>query len=284
MRNFLKGLVAGLGGVSPGLSGSVLLILMGLYHPVLEALGSLFQHPRAKLRFLLPIVAGMLTGVLLFSKVIDLCLTTWEMPTRFCFLGLILGTVPLFYQQVRQKGFARRHWVLVVLALALGTWLFAAHPALFAPVQDPTLLQSVLLGLAVAATAILPGLDPAAVLSALGFYTLYVRSLADFDISVLLPMVLGLAAGAVVLSRVMTVLFRRWYTVTFSLLFGLFLSMLPQMLNERCVLGADPTSALALLLAGLGFLLSYSLGDLPRIRQRIRAALARRRPQQRRSK
>lgn len=284
MRNFLKGIVAGLGGVSPGLSGSVLLILMGLYHPVLEALGSLLQHPRAKLRFLLPIVAGMLTGVLLFSKVIDLCLTTWEMPTRFCFLGLILGTVPLFYQQVRQKGFARRHWVLVILALALGTWLFAAHPALFAPVQDPTLLQSVLLGLAVAATAILPGLDPAAVLSALGFYTLYVRSLADFDISVLLPMVLGLAAGAVVLSRVMTVLFRRWYTVTFSLLFGLFLSMLPQMLNERCVLGADPTSALALLLAGLGFLLSYSLGDLPRIRQRIRAALARRRPQQRRSK
>lgn len=284
MRSFLKGIVAGLGGVSPGLSGSVLLILMGLYHPVLEALASLFRHFRKNLRFLLPIVAGMLTGVLLFSKVIDHCLTTWEMPTRFCFLGLILGTLPLFYQQVRQKGFARRYWSLILLAAGLGTWLFAAHPALFATVQDPTLAQSVFLGVAVAATAILPGLDPAAVLSALGYYSLYVQSLADFDISVLAPMVLGLAAGAVVLSKVMTTLFRRCYTAAFSVLFGLFLSMIPQMLNEQCVLGADPTSALSLLLAVLGFALSYVLGDFPRFQQRIQAALARRRLQQRRSK
>lgn len=284
MRNFFKGIVAGLGGVSPGLSGSVLLILMGLYHPILEALASLFRRGRENLRFLLPIVAGMLTGVLLFSKVIDLCLTTWEMPTRFCFLGLILGTIPLFYQQVRQEGFARRYWALILLSLGLGIWLFAAHPALFAPVQDPTLAQSVFLGFAVAATAILPGLDPAAVLSALGYYTLYVHSLADFDISVLLPMVLGLAAGAVVLSKVMTALFRRWYTATFSLLFGLFLSMVSQMLTERCTLGADPTSALSLLLAALGFALSYFLGDFHRNVHRIRAALARRPLQQRRSK
>ena len=39
MVNFLKGIVAGIGGVSPGLSGSVLLILLGLYHQTLEALG-----------------------------------------------------------------------------------------------------------------------------------------------------------------------------------------------------------------------------------------------------
>ena len=31
MKNFLKGIIVGIGGVSPGLSGSVLLIIFGLY-------------------------------------------------------------------------------------------------------------------------------------------------------------------------------------------------------------------------------------------------------------
>ena len=107
MVNFLKGIVAGIGGVSPGLSGSVLLILLGLYHQTLEALGTLLTRFKQNIRFLLPIVLGMVTGVLLFSKVIDFCLTQYEMPTRFCFLGLILGTIPLFYREVKKEGFSR---------------------------------------------------------------------------------------------------------------------------------------------------------------------------------
>ena len=76
MIHFLKGIVAGIGGVSPGLSGSVLLILLGLYHQTLEALGTLLTRFKSNLRFLLPIVLGLVTGVLLFSKVIDFCLTS----------------------------------------------------------------------------------------------------------------------------------------------------------------------------------------------------------------
>ena len=72
MVNFLKGIVAGIGGIAPGLSGTVLLILMGLYRPVLDALGSVFSDFKKKVRFLLPIVAGMILGVLVFSRVIGL--------------------------------------------------------------------------------------------------------------------------------------------------------------------------------------------------------------------
>ena len=75
MINFLKGIIAGIGGVSPGLSGSVLLIICGLYQKVLDALGSLLKDFRRNVKFLLPIVSGMLIGVLLFSKVIDFFLT-----------------------------------------------------------------------------------------------------------------------------------------------------------------------------------------------------------------
>ena len=47
-KNFLKGIIVGIGGVAPGLSGSVLLIIFGLYQKTLEALGSLFINFKNK--------------------------------------------------------------------------------------------------------------------------------------------------------------------------------------------------------------------------------------------
>jgi len=269
MKVFLKGIIAGIGGVAPGLSGSVLLIIMGLYRKVLDALGTLLTDFKKNIRFLLPVVAGMFVGVLLFSKVIDFFLASYEMPTRFCFLGLILGTVPLFYREVRKEGFHWAYYPVILLSTALGTWFFTWNPNAFPQVSEPNVMQSVVLGVAVAATAIIPGVDTAVLLSSLGLYEAYVRALATFDIGVLAPMVLGLAAGAVVISWLMSRLFQRFYTATFSIVFGIFLAMIPNMLNESCILGWDIQTAVSLLVMVLGFLVSWFLGDLENNKQRI---------------
>lgn len=273
MERFLKGIIVGLGGVAPGLSGSVLLIIFGLYQKTLDALGSLLTDLRKNLRFLLPLVAGMFLGVLLFSKLIDFCLTGYEMPTRFCFLGLILGTVPMVWKEVRKEGFSRKHYGVIALAAAAGFWMFTLNGEGFPQVTDPTLAQCVCLGVAVAATAIIPGVDPAVFLSSLGFYEMYVGALADFDLGILLPMVVGLAAGAVGISFIMSLLFRRFYTVVFSVIFGIFLSMIPNMLSENCVLAFNMVSAVSLGLMMLGFGVSWYLGDLPRHNAWVKAKL-----------
>ena len=277
MERFFKGIIVGLGGVAPGLSGSVLLIIFGLYRKTLEALGTLLRDLRKNLRFLLPLVAGMFTGVLLFSRFLDFCLGTYEIPTRFCFLGLILGTLPMVWREVKKEGLAKDHYLLIALAAVAGTWLFTVNPNAFPQVTDPTVIQSILLGAAVAATAIIPGVDPAVFLSTLGFYEMYVHALAVFDLSVLGPMVIGLAVGAVGISFGMSWLFKRFYTVTYCLIFGIFLSMIPNMLNESCVLGPNGQSAAALVLLVLGFGLSFYLGNLEENNRRIRALFKRKR-------
>ena len=263
MDRFFKGIIVGLGGVAPGLSGSVLLIIFGLYQKTLDALGSLLKDFRKNLRFLAPLVAGMFLGVLLFSKVIDFFLNHYEMPTRFCFLGLILGTLPMVWQEVRKEGFSRKYYGVIVLAAVFGTWFFTVNPNAFPQVTDPTLLQKLLLGVAVAATAIIPGVDPAVFLSTLGFYEMYVSALANVDLAVLIPMAAGLAAGAVGISCTMSWLFRRFYTAAFSVIFGIFLSMIPNMLTESCILGWNGASAVSVAVLVMGFLISWFLGDLP---------------------
>lgn len=270
MERFFKGIIVGLGGVAPGLSGSVLLIIFGLYQKTLEALGTLAVNFRKNIRFLLPLVCGMFLGVLLFSKLINFCLGKYEMPTRFCFLGLIIGTVPMVWQEVRKEGFSKKYGVLVFLAAVLGTWMFTVNAGAFPQVVSPTLIQKILLGVAVAATAIIPGVDPAVFLSSLGFYEMYVRALADFDTTILLPMVLGLALGAVGISYFMSLLFKRFYTASYSIIFGIFLSMIPNMLSESCVLGMNGASVVSLILLVLGFLVSWYLGDIRKHNARLR--------------
>ena len=270
MKNFFKGIIVGLGGVAPGLSGSVLLIIFGLYQEVLDALGTLFVNFKKKVFFLLPIVCGMGIGVLIFSKILNFFLNHYEVPTRFCFLGLILGTVPLFYKEVKKNGFSANYYLLIVLAAVCGTWMFTLNPNAFPQIEDPTLLQSVILGVAVAATAIIPGVDPAVLLSSLGFYEMYVSALANVDFSILIPMVGGLAAGAVAISFTMSRLFKRFYTASFSVIFGIFLSMIPNMLTENCVLGWDAASAVSIAVLILGFLVSWYLGDIQNHNARLK--------------
>ena len=273
MERFFKGIIVGIGGVAPGLSGSVLLIIFGLYQKTLEALGSIWKDLRKNLRFLLPLVAGMFVGVLLFSRVIDFCLGYYEMPTRFCFLGLILGTLPMVWREVRKEGFSWYHFLLVALAAVAGTWFFTVNPNAFPQVTDPTLLQCIALGVAVAATAIIPGVDPAVFLSTLGFYEMYVHALAIFDTAILIPMVLGLGIGAVGISFGMSLLFRRFYTGTYSVIFGIFLSMIPNMLTENCRPGWNGTTLASLLLLVAGFGLSWYLGDLENNNRRLKKLL-----------
>ena len=260
---FLKGIIVGIGGVAPGLSGSVLLIIFGMYRQTLDALGSLLKDFRKNIAFLLPLVAGMILGVLAFSKVIDFCLRTFEMPTRFCFLGLIVGTLPMVWQEVKKEGFSKGYYFVILLAFALGIWFFTANPNAFPQVTNPNLLQKILLGAAVAMTAIVPGVDPAVFLSTLGFYEMYVSALANVDLAVLVPMVAGLAAGAVAISCTMSWLFRRFYTAAFSVIFGIFLSMIPNMLTEECILGWNSASAVSVAVLVMGFLISWFSGDLP---------------------
>ena len=274
MDLLFKGIIVGLGGVAPGLSGSVLLIIFGLYQKTLEALGSLLTHFRKNVRFLAPLVAGMFLGVLLFSKLIDFFLNAYEMPTRFCFLGLILGTLPMVWQEVRKEGFSGGYYAVIALAALAGIWFFTVNPNAFPQVTDPTLLQKLLLGVAVAATAIIPGVDPAVFLSTLGLYEMYVSALANLELSILIPMVGGLAVGAVVISSAMSWLFRRFYTASFSVIFGIFLSMIPNLLTEDCRLGWNGASAVSVAVLLLGFLISWYLGDIPRHNALLKARFA----------
>ncbi len=271
MRNLLKGIIVGIGGIAPGLSGSVLLVILGLYQQTIEAIGNLFKDVKKNVTFLVPLFIGFGIGVLLFSKVINFLLSNFEAQTRFAFLGLVLGTIPLFYKEVKKEGFSKKYYFIIIASLAIGIGLFAINKNAFPKITEPNLLQSVLLGVAVAGSSIIPGVDSAVILSSLGLYELYVSSLANLNLSVLIPAGVGLAIGAIVISWAISKLVKKYYTITFSVIFGLFISIIPSILNEKCMLAFNIKSVMSIVIFIVSFGISYYLGNIKENNIRLRS-------------
>lgn len=268
--NFLKGIVVGIGGIAPGLSGSVMLLILGLYEKIVNIIGSFFKNIKNNIIFLIPIGLGMVTGVVLFSKIVDFMLENYEFHTRYLFLGLVLGTVPLFYKEVTKNGYAKKYIFVTLVAAAVGFYLFSINKTYFAPVENPNLLQSAWLGVAVAGSSIIPGVDSAVILSSLGLYELYVSSLADLNMTILIPAGVGLVVGIFGISFIMKIFINKFYTMTFSIVFGLFISIIPNILNSSNKITSMPELWIAIGLIVFGFLFSFYLGDIKANNERIK--------------
>ena len=273
MHNFLKGIIVGTDGIASGLSGSVLLVILGLYQKTITAIGTLFKNFKKNVAFLFPLCLGFGVGVIIFSKIVDFLLGNFEMYTRFAFLGLVLGTVPLFYKEVKKEGFNKKYYIVILLSAIAGFSLFFLNKDLFPVITNPNIFQSVLLGIAVAGSSIVPGVDSAVILSSLGLYELYVGSIADFNLSVLIPAGVGLVIGVLVISFIMNKLISKFYTMTFSIIFGLFLSIIPNVLNDSCALGLNANSVISIIILILGFGVSYFLGDIKGNIEKIKALI-----------
>lgn len=74
--------------IMPGLSGSLVLLILGGYQTVIQAVSNL----RERFPILIPVAIGIVLGIVLCAKVITLCLKKWHRGTYAVILGLIVGS------------------------------------------------------------------------------------------------------------------------------------------------------------------------------------------------
>lgn len=103
---FLGGIVGSAAMVLPGLSGSYLLLALGLYFPITAGLSQFKDALRAMdlgaathpaLSILLPVGLGVLAGIAGLTNVLKVALHRSPQPTMGFLLGLLLGSVYFLY-------------------------------------------------------------------------------------------------------------------------------------------------------------------------------------------
>lgn len=90
---FFAGMVAISAMVLPGISGSTLLLIFGLYIPILSAIKEVIHFQFDYLPVVIVFGLGVITGILLVIKLIKMALKKFRSQTIYCIIGLMIGSL-----------------------------------------------------------------------------------------------------------------------------------------------------------------------------------------------
>ena len=96
---FLAGTAASASMVIPGISGSMVLMTIGYYYPILATIGNIFDFSMFwhNVSILAPFGIGILVGMLLIAKLITFLLNKFEIKTYFAIFGFIFSSLIVIF-------------------------------------------------------------------------------------------------------------------------------------------------------------------------------------------
>ncbi|MDG1205334.1 MAG: DUF368 domain-containing protein [Pseudomonadales bacterium] len=234
VKIFIIGLVMGAAEVVPGVSGGTIAFITGIYLRLITAIQrftpvvfrDLFKDGisatwlRLDINFLLTLLAGMATSVLLFASGIHYLLDNHPIFIWSLFFGLVLASVILVAKQIARFGWDLGLYVLSGAAFGLVV-------ANLLPVEvSPTPVYLFVAGAVAICAWILPGLSGSYLLLILGLYRGVIEAIKNFDIEPLFYLGMGMLLGIVTFARILDRLFRNYRDATLSLLTGFMLGSL----------------------------------------------------------
>ncbi len=282
----ILGVFIGLAVIVPGVSGSTIAIIFGLYTGMLYAFGNILSDFKRCFVFLLPIGIGVVVGFAAGFLVIQSVFEAYLMQVICLFVGLMIGAVPALTKEIKGQKITPVRGILfavgVLIPLAIGAISIAlssgeATDASFTSFPLWRVLAYLPLGFIVSVTQIVPGLSATAILMAFGQFKPILNSLhRDYifeNPEVLLlyaALGIGFLVGIVCVSRIFSAILKNHKVTAFFMVIGLaFGSIASMFLNtdvyalytEWAANGAVPlpTVAVALVLLIIGFTGSFLL-------------------------
>lgn len=231
---YFKGMAMGAADSVPGISGGTIALVTNIYEELIFSLQSInfkalriltsqgfaaaWRHVNGN--FLLVLLAGVLTSLVLLANLVIFLLDNFNEELLAFFAGLILASSWYVSTKIR-----RWHWShgLSVMAGAAVAVSLAFVPESAA---QPSLLYFFLCGAVAICAMILPGISGAFILILLGAYAPVLDALRNTQIPVILVFAAGCASGLIAFSNVLAWLFRHYHDQTLVFLFGIMLGSL----------------------------------------------------------
>lgn len=267
------GMILGVANVIPGVSGGTMAVVFNIYDRLIGVITLNVKKIVSEWKFILPLVAGMGLGILLFSKAITFLFQNYPVQTNWFFIGIILGSIPMILKRMlvasrngTSTGKGGLPLSVVVCGLvALGvmavmTYLEVSDAG--APIQTeltPLLAAKLVVGLACGTIAmIIPGISGSFLMLVVGIYSTVIAAISDFNIPLLIPAaiggVLGLLGGAKLVRFLMARVPAQTYGAIMGLVLGSILVIFPGFGGGVTVL------ATSLGCAVFGFVVSFFAG------------------------
>jgi putative membrane protein len=250
LKIYAKGILMGICDLIPGISGGTIAFITGIYERLISALKSfnlsllldimkflLGRGDKQKLRqdlkaldlpFLIILFAGILTSILLISKLIIFLLNNYFVYTMVFFIGLIVASSKIIFSHIE------KHHSLNTLVALIGILVGISFLFIVPSHAQPSLWYIVLSGFFAISAMLLPGISGSFILLIMGTYQFMLEALQDIpqNIIPILLFLIGALLGFFVMSRLIFILFKKDKSKTLYFLLGLVIGSLSIPIKE----------------------------------------------------
>ena len=228
---FLKGIAMGLGDSVPGVSGGTIAVITNIYERLIfairsidgRAVRSLFVMQFAKFwqhidgNFLLLVVLGALTGLIISANTVLYLLANYPEPLMAFFIGLILASTWILRSKYERNNYLI--WASVLFGIGVAVLVGSLEPR----IANVNPFYVFICGAIGICAMILPGLSGAFILLLLGIYQFILTALVQFDVIYIIIFASGCFVGLLGFSRILAWLLKNYHNLTFGFISGMLL-------------------------------------------------------------
>ncbi len=263
-KNFIKenvkivilGIIVGIGGILPGISGGILCVIFGIYEILMETIAHPFKKIFKNAKIIFPFAIGVLIGFFGFANIINSLLINYSNYIFALFLGLTIGMLPSTFKEASKEGTNKKCWIIFGISLVISFLLFLLFE--IKKLQLPlNFISYFICGFAWGISIIIPGLSSSIIIIFLGLYKPMTSGISRLDINVLIPLFIGILITIVTLSKLVDYLFKKNYATFYHFILGFIISSIIFAFPKQFSSFSDLIVQIIFII--IGFIISYFL-------------------------
>jgi len=232
----VKGFCMGAADIVPGVSGSTMAFVLGIYKRFIDSISSFDKVwltacirldyrvaiTRPHLTFITPLVVGIFLAVFFFTHIVPIprLLETHPEQIYGLFFGLITGSIMILINELGNIN--TKDLFVIVVGLSIGLVVITTVPTV-----TPDAWWFIMLSGTLSVCAMLvPGISGSFVLLLLGKYAHVLNAIGNLDFTILTPFILGVACGLFSFARLVSWLLRCYRRTTLLSISGVLVASL----------------------------------------------------------
>jgi putative membrane protein len=216
----IQGFIVGIGAILPGVSGGTLCYAFGIYDPILDVLSSPIKGLKKHWKMMIFVILGGGLGFVGFAGITNWLLKLNEAVVLCVFVGLIAGTLPDIWKDAGKQGRGKGSYIGLVVSFVTISAVFFVFKELWHLTIQPSTVGWIICGILWGLSFIVPGFSSSTLLLFFGIYDKMSEGISTLNFSVLIPLGLAMLATLLLFSRLMRLVFDKFYAVVSHCVLG----------------------------------------------------------------
>ncbi len=236
LKNIIYGIILGVSNIIPGVSGGTIAVVLNIYDKIIPSISS-FSSIKKNFYFLMSLGIGCITGIFLFSSIINYFLNNNLLSTNMLFIGIIIGSIPMIYMKCKSKFFNIKNILIFsfFLLLMIIMSIFSISDIKEEVIQNINFqisLKILLVSIISSICMIIPGISGSFIILLFGLYSTIIMAINQMNIIVLSLVCTGVFIGIIFGAKLIKYLLKNFMESTYSAILGLVIGSIFSMILE----------------------------------------------------